>query len=117
MSSDDAFVTTQSNINETNLDSAREDKLAADSEATGQVSQRKSASSQTIDQNPLLTYQRKSKDSKTPSVGVKSWTTPRATRELRTRTPKPCRRRKSWTRRWTLWNRRCVVLSRELYNV
>jgi len=38
MSSDDAFVNKQANINETNLDVAKEDRKAAESEVTGDVS-------------------------------------------------------------------------------
>lgn len=42
MSSDDKFVSTESNIAETNLNPEKEDAIAAESEATGEVSKRMS---------------------------------------------------------------------------
>jgi hypothetical protein len=42
MSSDDAFVTSKTDIAETNLNPEKEDAMAAESEATGQVSKRES---------------------------------------------------------------------------
>jgi len=65
-----------------NLDADKEDKAAADSEATGTISKGMWISRHLPS---LLTSQTRSTDSRTPSAAEKFWTTRRATRDHPTR--------------------------------